>query len=96
MVEYASVRSSLYDIDSLVTQLNERAGDGWEVVQILPTGGDVTAVMRRSSGSDASVAEMAEAEGAAFASVSAVVAGEAPTVDAAPVETVEDLCLIHI
>src|SRR6478752_4603627 len=48
MVEYASVRSSLYDIDSLVSQLNERAGDGWEVVQILPTGGDVTAVLRRS------------------------------------------------
>jgi hypothetical protein len=48
MVEYASVRSSLYDIDSLVSQLNERSGDGWEVVQILPTGGDVTAVLRRS------------------------------------------------
>jgi len=48
MVEYASVRSSLYDIDSLVSQLNERAGDGWEVVQVLPTGGDVTAVLKRS------------------------------------------------
>ena len=34
MVEYASVRSSLYDIDSLVSQLNERSGDGWEVVQM--------------------------------------------------------------
>ena len=59
MVEYASVRSSLYDIDSLVSQLNERAGDGWEVVQILPTGGDVTAVLRRS---DAAVDGEAEAE----------------------------------
>ena len=59
MVEYASVRSSLYDIDSLVSQLNERAGDGWEVVQILPTGGDVTAVLRRS---DTPVGGAAEAE----------------------------------
>jgi hypothetical protein len=53
MVEYASVRSSLYDIDSLVDQLNGRAGEGWEVVQILPTGGDVTAVLRRTAGADA-------------------------------------------
>jgi hypothetical protein len=53
MVEYASVRSSLYDIDSLVDQLNGRAGEGWEVVQILPTGGDVTAVLRRAAGAEA-------------------------------------------
>jgi len=93
MVEYASVRSSLYDIDSLVTQLNERAGDGWEVVQILPTGGDVTAVLRRSPGSDTSVADMAQAEGAAFAATGAA---DAPTVDEAPEVSVEEVEAIAV
>jgi hypothetical protein len=69
MVEYASVRSSLYDIDSLVSQLNERSGDGWEVVQILPTGGDVTAVLRRS---DEPVAEAGADDTTGVAGVVAV------------------------
>ena len=81
MVEYASVRSSLYDIDSLVSQLNERSGDGWEVVQILPTGGDVTAVLRRS---DEPVAEAGADDTAGVAAVVAV-DEEAAAIDAGDV-----------
>ena len=81
MVEYASVRSSLYDIDSLVSQLNERSGDGWEVVQILPTGGDVTAVLRRS---DEPVAEAGADDTAGVAGIVAV-DEEAAAIDAGPV-----------
>jgi hypothetical protein len=81
MVEYASVRSSLYDIDSLVSQLNDRSGDGWEVVQILPTGGDVTAVLRRS---DEPVAE-AGADDTAGVAAAVAVDEEAEGIDAGDV-----------
>jgi hypothetical protein len=45
MFEYASVSASAYDVNSLVGKLNEKASDGWEVVSIVPTGGDVTAFL---------------------------------------------------
>jgi hypothetical protein len=51
MFEYASVSASAYDVNSLVGKLNEKASDGWEVVSIVPTGGDVTAFLKRSSAS---------------------------------------------
>ena len=55
MFEYASVRSSLYDTTRLVSKINEQAGDGWEVVTIVATGGDVTAFLQRSSETEAPV-----------------------------------------
>jgi hypothetical protein len=51
MFEYASVSASAYDVNSLVGKLNEKASDGWEVVSIVPTGGDVTAFLKRSAAS---------------------------------------------
>jgi Protein of unknown function (DUF2510) len=77
MFEYDSVSASAYDATSLVGKLNEKASDGWEVVSIVPTGGEVTAFLRRtaSAGSDGQGAAGSEAEGAVAA---AGIAGVAP------------------
>ena len=50
MVEYSSVSASSYDPASLVAKLNASAEEGWDVVSIVPTGGDVTAFLRRDGG----------------------------------------------
>jgi hypothetical protein len=47
MYEYSSVSASSYDPGALVAKLNEAAADGWDVVSIVPTGGDVSAFLRR-------------------------------------------------
>jgi hypothetical protein len=47
MFEYSSVSASSYDPGALVAKLNESAAEGWDVVAIVPTGGDVSAFMRR-------------------------------------------------
>jgi hypothetical protein len=67
MFEYDSVSASAYDANSLVGKLNEKASDGWEVVSIVPTGGEVTAFLKRtaSAGSDGQSAAGAEPEAAA-------------------------------
>ena len=39
--------ASSYDPAALVAKLNEAAADGWDVVSIVPTGGDVSAFLRR-------------------------------------------------
>jgi Protein of unknown function (DUF2510) len=76
MFEYDSVSASAYDATSLVGKLNEKASDGWEVVSIVPTGGEVTAFLRRtaSAGSDGQAAAGSEAEGAVAAAGIAAVA----------------------
>jgi len=53
MHEYSSVSASSYDPGALVAKLNEAAADGWDVVAIVPTGGDVSAFLRRSAGGEA-------------------------------------------
>jgi hypothetical protein len=65
MFEYDSVSASAYDATSLVGKLNEKASDGWEVVSIVPTGGEVTAFLKRtaSAGSDGQGAAVSESEG---------------------------------
>ena len=47
MFEYSSVSASSYDPAALVAKLNEAAAEGWDVVSIVPTGGDVSAFLRR-------------------------------------------------
>jgi hypothetical protein len=80
MFEYAAVSSSSYDIESLVAKLNERSAAGWDVVSVVSTGGEVSAILRRaSSGEPAAAAPAVEA-----ASVAPVV--EPAPVEAAPVE----------
>jgi hypothetical protein len=50
MNEFVTVSSSSYDPASLATKLTEKAADGWTVVAIVPTGGDVTAFLSREGG----------------------------------------------
>ena len=53
MVEYSSVSASSYGPAGLVAKLNSSADEGWEVVSIVLTGGDVTAFLRRSAEAEA-------------------------------------------
>jgi hypothetical protein len=71
MHEYSSVSASSYDPGALVAKLNEAAADGWDVVSIVPTGGDVSAFLRREAAGD----EAEAAEGGAMAGLEG---GEAP------------------
>jgi hypothetical protein len=50
MNEFVTVSSSSYDPASLATKLTEKAAEGWTVVAIVPTGGDVTAFLSREGG----------------------------------------------
>jgi hypothetical protein len=62
MQEFASVSASSYDPAALAAKLTEKSAEGWSVVSIVPTGGDVTAfLVRDSSGTAATVAEPAAA-----------------------------------
>jgi hypothetical protein len=56
MFEFASVSASSYDAASLSAKLTEKSADGWEVVAIVPTGGDITAFLRRTAGTSTTVA----------------------------------------
>jgi hypothetical protein len=57
MQEFASVSASSYDPAALVARLNEKSADGWSVVAIVGTGGDVTAFLsREASGASAPAA----------------------------------------
>jgi hypothetical protein len=49
MNEFVTVSSSSYDPAGLASQLTEKSADGWTVVAIVPTGGDVTAFLTRES-----------------------------------------------
>jgi hypothetical protein len=49
MHEYANVSVSSYDPASLAAKLTEKSAEGWDVVAIVPTGGDTTAFLRRAS-----------------------------------------------
>ena len=53
MVEFSSVSASSYNPEALVTKLQEKAAEGWDVVSIVPTGGDVTAFLKRAGAGDA-------------------------------------------
>lgn len=49
MQEFSSVSASAYDADALTTQLNEKAGEGWDVVSIVSAGSNVVAYLSRES-----------------------------------------------
>jgi Protein of unknown function (DUF2510) len=55
MQEFESISASSYDPSALATKLTAKAAEGWSVVAIVPTGGDVTAFLTRGKeGSDES------------------------------------------
>ena len=47
MQEFESISASSYDPSALATKLTAKAAEGWSVVAIVPTGGDVTAFVTR-------------------------------------------------
>ncbi|MGZ4740313.1 MAG: DUF2510 domain-containing protein [Ilumatobacteraceae bacterium] len=65
MQEFESISASSYDPSALATKLTAKAAEGWSVVAIVPTGGDVTAYVSRERDGGAetkTAAEPAEAE----------------------------------
>jgi hypothetical protein len=88
MQEFTSVSASSYDPAALATKLTEKSAEGWSVVSIVPTGGDVTAFLSRDSsgGAEPAVAEPAAAEPvvAAAAAVAEVAPAAAATSTFAP------------
>jgi hypothetical protein len=93
MYEYVTVSASSYDPGSLAAKLTEKSAEGWEVVSIVPTGGDVTAFCRRAAGAvepaaaDTIVAPEPETSIEELAAAAAVEAAEpAPAFSAATAE----------
>lgn len=84
MQEFASVSASSYDPASLVAKLNEKAADGWSVVSIVPTGGDVTAFLSRESGAAAPAAAVAPASVTPVEPVTAVMPAVEPVTEPTP------------
>jgi hypothetical protein len=63
MLEFASVSAPSIDPAALAAKLTEKSTDGWTVVGIVATGGDVTAYLsRESSTADAPAAQAPAAE----------------------------------
>jgi hypothetical protein len=60
MQEFASVSASSYDPAALVAKLNDKAAEGWSVVAIVPTGGDVTAFLSRGGAAASAAVSVAE------------------------------------
>ena len=88
MQEFASVSASSYDPAALVARLNEKSADGWSVVAIVGTGGDVTAFLsREASGAVAPVSTASSTAEPAIASAAGEPAGWAasPAVSVAQV-----------
>jgi hypothetical protein len=90
MQEFESISASSYDPSALATKLTAKAADGWSVVAIVPTGGDVTAfVSREKTGADESptpteASEPAEAKVEEEASPLVVPANEEPAAVSVP------------
>lgn len=83
MQEFESISASSYDPSALATKLTAKAAEGWTVVAIVPTGGDVTAfVTRERDGDDANDKEKESA-----APASAATSTPAKAVDVIEAET---------
>jgi hypothetical protein len=92
MQEFSTVSASSYDPAALAAKLTEKSAEGWTVVSIVPTGGDVTAFLSRDGGTMAAsheaVTAVAAVEEAAVEEAAHVepVAEEPAPAEAAPVE----------
>jgi hypothetical protein len=91
MSEYTSIRTSSWDVDAMVTKLNEHAKQGWSLVSVVNTGADLAAILTRGGASpDSSASSAATASSVATAAevVAARVTPEPVVVEATPVEVV--------
>ncbi|MEY2445519.1 MAG: hypothetical protein QOE00_2099 [Ilumatobacteraceae bacterium] len=82
MQEFESISASSYDPSALATKLTAKAAEGWQVVAIVPTGGDVTAYISRER--DGADAPKTEAPAAAVETEEAVVEETTPEMKAEP------------
>ena len=60
MQEFESISASSYDPSALATKLTAKAAEGWSVVAIVPTGGDVTAYISRERDGESAPKKEAE------------------------------------
>jgi uncharacterized protein DUF2510 len=87
MNEFVTVSSSSYDPASLATKLTEKSAQGWEIVAIVPTGGDVTAFLsRESTGAAADTSAMMTSEDTSTPAVAAAPEPAPAMAEAAPAE----------
>ena len=56
MQEFATVSASSFDPATLAAKLTEKSAEGWSIVSIVPTGGDITAFLSRAAGSESAPA----------------------------------------
>ena len=49
MLEFTTVSASSYDPSALAAKLTEKSGEGWAVVSVVSTGGDITAFLSRAA-----------------------------------------------
>ena len=77
MSEFTTVSSSSYDPAALAAKLTEKSSEGWSVVSIVSTGGDVTAFLSREGSGSAAPA-------AAPPAAAVVEAAPAPSYEPAP------------
>lgn len=82
MPEFISVSASSYDPASLASKLSEKSAEGWQVVAIVPTGGDITAFLSR--GVQAATATAAAAAPAQVVPTPTVITTSAPSSVAEP------------
>ena len=61
MQEFESISASSYDPSALAAKITVKAAEGWSIIAIVPTGGDVTAFLSREAGG---ATEPAESESA--------------------------------
>ncbi|HRC48954.1 MAG TPA: hypothetical protein PLS72_16845, partial [Ilumatobacteraceae bacterium] len=47
--EFVTISASSYDPAALAAKLSEKSAEGWSVVGIVPTGGDITAFLSREA-----------------------------------------------
>ena len=57
MQEFTSISVSSYEADTLTALLNEKSGDGWNVVAIVPTGSTVTAYLSKEKSEESAEAK---------------------------------------
>jgi hypothetical protein len=56
MLEFTTVSASSYDPSVLATKLNEKSAEGWSIVSIVSTGGDITAFLSRAASAGSATA----------------------------------------
>ncbi len=84
MQEFATVSASSFDPATLASKLTEKSAEGWSIVAIVPTGGDVTAFLSRTVGGAEAAPEPVAAPEPIVAAEPAPAPAPAPEPEPAP------------